>query len=92
MVRHDNRYLHELVRCATQTAQRNLGREERLGGEAPDGTDRFRRYELDLPTKIRPTARDFISQRIAVPGGAALEHVADEHLVAPETDGAQHLV
>ncbi len=50
------------------------------------------RKQCDLPFQIRQAVGHFIWLGIPVVGRSALEHIGNEHLLASETNAAQHRI
>lgn len=92
MIRHDHWGPYEFMNSAAQTTQRLIGVQERLGREASKRADGLRCDQLELSTKIRPAACNFIWPGIPVLRRTTLEHVADENLSPQEAHRQKHLV
>ena len=56
----------------------------------PTASMMLRLQQRDLALQVRQALRHFLGLRVAVVGRPALEHVGDEHLLARQTDAAQH--
>ncbi len=65
---------------------------QELRREVPEGCDELRLDQLDLAKQMRLAGRDLFGKRIAVPRGAALQHVGDEYVGSRETDPAEQRV
>lgn len=63
-----------------------LGVDQEVQAEAPEGDDDFRRDRDQLRHQEMAALLDLLGQRIAVVGWAALEHVADEHVILAPAD------
>src|SRR6476646_2609152 len=72
MVRHHEGDPVVAVDLVAELAQTLLHAEERLGRRAPEGEYHPRTNDGELPPEVRDARRDFVGQRLAVPGGAAL--------------------
>ena len=93
MVGDHQRYALVTVHFAPELAQRLRRSGEPLCRKGTYCQQDLRSHQLDLALEQRGAGLDFVGQRIAVPRGAALEHVADVHRLLPrQGHGGQHEV
>src|SRR5215207_2171349 len=79
------------VHLAAQLPDGLLRVQQRLRGEGAPADDDLRLDELELPDEVRAARRDLVGRRVAVAGRAVLEHVGDEHILAPQLDRRKDL-
>src|SRR5690606_2616694 len=92
MVGRDQRYAVECMYLAAKLSQRLLHAEEGIGRRAAQRKDHLRLDERKLAVQIGDARRDLVRERRPVLRGSALDHIADEHILAPQLDGAENLL
>src|SRR6266498_4591131 len=87
----DHRNPPEPVHAVAERPERLLRVQHGLRRGVPHREDHLRLEEVDLAEQIGHARRDLVVLRRAILARAALDHVADEHLLALELDGAEDL-
>lgn len=93
MIGHHHRHTVVAVLAPAQLANGLRRLQQRLHCKAPHGQDDFGLEQLDLAPQKRLALRHLFGLRVAVAGGAALQHVGNKNIVVPvQLQGAQHVV
>ncbi len=93
MIRHYERriQLAEVMHLAPKSPERQVGAQQVLGRDPPDGQNQLRSHEGDLPHQVREAGGDLLGLRIPVAGRPTLEHIGDEDIrLSTEPDGFEH--
>ena len=96
--RHDGRLaesladIRQLLPRAAKTRDAHGGVQQGLRRRVAQRDDGLRGDDLQLAHQVVPAGLDFLDGRRAVSGRAALDDVADEHVVSFESHGLDHLV
>jgi len=78
------------VELPAEPADRLAGVQQGAGSRGAQGHDHLRADDLQLPHQVGAARGDLVAGRVAVVRRAALQHVADEDLVAGQGHGLDH--
>ena len=92
MISHHHRHRRRAVSVtsAAQATQGQCRREQVLGRNPPDGENRFRPNELDLPAQPRRTARHFLGKGIPIVRRPAFHNVGNVDLFTGRSEREEH--